>query len=149
MGEKALVIPSVPFQQLSSLFGSGQLRDSTPAPLWLRPTVVDTRLVLEKTVRNLVAAAAGRGTGDDTVRDRLWQLRLLFEWVDCSFEDLESTAGQNKSRGLGDVKDPGGNSAGMWLRKDIIEDARWKIWGVQVGDGPGGRVDCGGVVRMS
>src|SRR5438034_4825704 len=82
MGEKALVIPSVPFQQLSSLFGSGQLRDSTPAPLWLRPTVVDTRLVLEKTVRNLVAAAAGRGTGDDTVRDRLWQLRLLFAWVD-------------------------------------------------------------------
>jgi anaphase-promoting complex subunit 1 len=146
MGEKALVIPSVPFQQLSSLFGSGQLRDSTPAPLWLRPTVVDTRLVLEKTVRNLVAAAAGRGTGDDTVRDRLWQLRLLFAWVDYSSEDPEPTSGYQKSARLGDVgdvgdvrdaRDVGRNSAGMWLRKDIIEEARWKIWGVQVGDGDG------------
>lgn len=27
-----------------------------------------------------------------------------------------------------------GGENGLWLRKEFIEDVRWRIWGVQIGD---------------
>lgn len=110
-------------------------------PAWLRPTVVDTRLVLEKTVSNFVAAAAGRGIGDDAVRDRLWQLRLLFAWADRVDEEDRGEEGSLADRSesaaaAAAAASGGGGGGGMWLPTEAIQDARWKIWAVQVGDLP-------------
>ncbi|KKZ63413.1 anaphase-promoting complex subunit 1 [[Emmonsia] crescens] len=127
MGEKALVIPSVPSQQPITIYARDQSKIIVGSPSWLRPSVVDTRLVLDMTVQNLVAAATGQGGGGDTIRDRLWQLRLLFAWLDSN-NDLERTEPPTGEKGTRM------NHKGMWLRTDIIEDARWRVWGVQVGD---------------
>ncbi|PGH00989.1 hypothetical protein AJ79_08053 [Helicocarpus griseus UAMH5409] len=127
MSEKALVIPSVASQQPITIFGRNQSMIIVGSPSWLRPSVVDTRLVLDKTIQNLVAAASGQGAGDDTIRDRLWQLRLLFAWLDSN-DDMEKVSSDSKET------DGRKNTKGMWLRNDIIEDARWRVWGVQVGD---------------
>ncbi|EGE78938.1 anaphase-promoting complex subunit 1 [Blastomyces dermatitidis ATCC 18188] len=127
MGDKALVIPSLPSQQPITIYARDQSKIVIESPSWLRPSAVDTRLVLEKTVQHLVAAATGQGGGDDTVKDRLWQLRLLFAWLDSN-DDL----GRRKSA-TGE-KGSFNTFKGMWLRTDIIEDARWRVWGVQVGD---------------
>ncbi|OAX80114.1 hypothetical protein ACJ72_05558 [Emergomyces africanus] len=131
MGEKGLVIPSVPSQQPITIYARGQSKIVIGSPSWLRPSVVDTRLVLDKTVQNLVAAATGKGGGEDTIRDRLWQLRLLFAWLDSNDdrEGAEPATGERCSRM---------NLKRMWLRTDIIEDARWRVWAVQVGDNDNG-----------
>ncbi|KAK2792422.1 Anaphase-promoting complex subunit 1 [Onygenales sp. PD_12] len=132
MGEKALVIPSVPSQQPLIISGKNQPRITIGSPSWLRASAVDTRLVLEKTVRNLVAAANRQGDGDDMIRDRLWQLKLLFTWLDANDEvkgAQDSSIGGKGSKKL---------TKGMWLRTDVVEDARWRVWGVQVGDNGGG-----------
>ncbi|OJD15168.1 hypothetical protein AJ78_04563 [Emergomyces pasteurianus Ep9510] len=134
MGEKALVIPSVPSQQPITIYTRDQSKIVIGSPSWLRPSVVDTRLVLDKTVQNLVAAATGQRVGDDMIRDRLWQLRLLFAWLDSNddWERTEPATGEKRNRM---------NLKRMWLTNDIIEDARWRVWAVQVGDN-----DTGGQV---
>ncbi|KAL2816959.1 hypothetical protein BJX63DRAFT_132423 [Aspergillus granulosus] len=117
--EKALVLPpSFPARPHPS-----------PAPYdapWLRQSVVDSKLVTERTARNIMQAAKGRGADPDEVRDRLWQLRLLFNWVDMQIQDEDKKRNDSTS----------GQSSGLWLRRDYIEELRWKIWGAQVGDEP-------------
>lgn len=145
VGEKALVLPSTPFQQQRSRrhrSSSGDDVDVVPAsPPWLRPSVVDTRLVLENTVENAVAGGAGSSTsgrGLDEVRDRLWQLRLLFAWAESGCGGGLGPVDRNGVRlsGEDETGDGNGNCGEklMWLRKETIEEAKWRIWGVQVGD---------------
>ncbi|KAL4930232.1 anaphase promoting complex subunit 1 [Aspergillus undulatus] len=96
--------------------------------LWLRQSAVDSKLLTESTVQNVVRAAKGRGANPDEVRDRLWQLRLLFAWIDeGSFpgDSVEEKHARRKG---------GAERGGLWLRKDYVEELRWKIWGVQMGD---------------
>ncbi|TPX26567.1 Anaphase-promoting complex subunit 1 [Coccidioides immitis] len=124
MSEKTLVLPPNPFDQpLKPSPG----REDIVLPSWIRPTVVEARLALDRTVRNMIAAAAGRGAGADVIRDRLWQLRLLFAWV----EGIERAA---KAKDGGSEDDEDREEKGLWLRKDVIEDIKWKIWAIQSGD---------------
>jgi anaphase-promoting complex subunit 1 len=138
LGEKALVAsPAV----LQPRFGRVSSGTNIGLPSWLRTSVVDTRLVLDKTLRTFIAAATGRGTltaaaGRDAVRDRLWHLRLLFAWVD-SLEDEQGNGASSASAAVASRGDGRGQDAGgglLWLPREVIEDARWKIWGIQVGD---------------
>lgn len=122
--EKAAVIPQTHFHHSTKDYGQGM--SSVSLPSWLRPTMVDARLVLDNTIRSLTAAAAGNGAGEDVIRDRLWQLRLLFAWSDGNTEEGDAEA-RPSSGGLGKLE-------GTWLKKDVIESARWKIWGIQAGD---------------
>ncbi|KAL4866639.1 hypothetical protein BDV12DRAFT_172592 [Aspergillus spectabilis] len=118
--EKALVLPSS--------FPTRPRPSPTPqhAP-WLHQSSVDSKLLTERTVQNVVQAVQGRGADPDEVRDRLWQLRLLFGWLDSgSFMAVDDEEGQ------GEVSVP---SNGLWLRRDYIEELRWRILGVQSGDG--------------
>lgn len=141
VGEKALVLPSAPFQQRCRR--STENGDASSSPPWLRPSVVDTRLVLENTVENAVAAAAGRGAtaaAADEVRDRLWQLRLLFTWADSGCGGGLGPVDRNGVVLSGrESSEERGDGKLMWLRKETIEEARWRIWGVQVGDVNGRR----------
>ena len=102
--------------------------DLVSAPQWLRTSAVDARLTLSHTVRNIVQSARGRGADPDQIRDRIWQLRLLFDWLDRTQPGEER---DHLSKQL-----PQGEQArsGLWLRRDFIEDAKWQIWGVQIGD---------------
>jgi anaphase-promoting complex subunit 1 len=102
MAEQALVLP--PHSTMSHASGAR----------FLRGTVVDTRLMLEK-------ACADEGIGSG-VRDRLWQLRLLFAWVDGMEEEGENEEGEKKK-------------GGMWLRREVVEDLRWRAWCLGGGGG--------------
>ncbi|KKK23392.1 hypothetical protein P175DRAFT_0434403 [Aspergillus ochraceoroseus IBT 24754] len=119
--EKSLILPStVPGRPRPFIA-------SHDAP-WLRQSAVDSKLVIERTVQNIIQAATGRGADPDEVRTRLWQLRLLFSWVESGSylqgggEDAERQEGESTS------------SNGLWLRRDYIEETRWKIWGLQIGE---------------
>lgn len=104
-------------------------------PTWIRTTAIDTRLVLERTVRSLVQTAGGEGTGDEVLRDRLWQLRLLFAWVDALDAERERERDGEKLKGRKKTDAGAGAGAiGMWLRREVVEAARWKVLGVQMGD---------------
>lgn len=120
--ERSLVLPSsfpTPSPRMSS--------HPATAPPWLRTSAVDTRLALSHTVRNIVQSSRGRGADPDQVRDRIWQLRLLFDWLDrvqAGAESGDSTStSQNQSP-----------SSGLWLRRDFVEEAKWRVWGVQAED---------------
>ncbi|KAF7590802.1 Anaphase-promoting complex subunit 1 [Aspergillus hancockii] len=126
--EKALVLPSsYPARTRNS--------DSSVvsyAP-WLRQSAVDSKLVLENTLREIIQAARGCGGGPDEVRDRVWQLRLLFNWVDSLSDELmQEVEEETKTSEVQPIKT--GQSDGLWLRRDFVEEARWKVWGVQTGD---------------
>ncbi|BCS22966.1 anaphase promoting complex subunit 1 [Aspergillus puulaauensis] len=118
--EKELVLPSS--------FPTRPRPSPTPhdAP-WLRQSAVDSKLLTESTVQNVIQAAKGRGANPDEVRDRLWQLQLLFSWIDAGSFPSESYEEQQER----EISVP---SRGLWLRKDYVEELRWKIWGVQTGD---------------
>ncbi|KAJ9283942.1 hypothetical protein DTO021C3_8477 [Paecilomyces variotii] len=120
--ERALVMHSLPFQSRSQHARDGRTVSSPP---WLRPSAVDTKLTLQNTVKSIIRTASGTSWSSDEIKDRLWQLRLLFSWVDY----CERHEGQDNND-----EDPATRN-GLWLRKDIIEDARWKIWGVQFSEG--------------
>ncbi|KAL2865986.1 anaphase promoting complex subunit 1 [Aspergillus lucknowensis] len=114
--EKTLVLPS--------LFLARPHQSAAPYDVpWLRQSVVDSKITTERTAQNIIQAAKGRGAEPDEVRDRLWQLRLLFSWVDAGAneeDDAEDTSSVRPS--------------GLWLRRDYIEELRWKIRGIQLGE---------------
>ncbi|KAL4922154.1 hypothetical protein BDW62DRAFT_173030 [Aspergillus aurantiobrunneus] len=118
--EKELVLPS---SLPSRPHPSPTLRD---AP-WLRQSAVDSKLLIESTVQNVIQAAKGRGANPDEVRDRLWQLRLLFGWIDTGSFPSESYEERRDREGCAP-------SNGLWLRRDYVEELKWKIWGIQTGD---------------
>ncbi|KAE8321950.1 hypothetical protein BDV39DRAFT_162607 [Aspergillus sergii] len=121
--EKALVLPSS--------FPAHTRTPSTNvvsyAP-WLRQSAVDSKLVVENIVQNLAQLHP------DEIRDRLWQLRLLFNWVDsCSDERVPGIEKEIETSNDA-VPRISGHSQGLWLRQDFVEEARWKVWGVQTDD---------------
>jgi anaphase-promoting complex subunit 1 len=119
--ERSLVLPSS-FPAPSTCINT-QLITTPP---WLRTSAVDTRLALSHTVRNIVQAARGRGADPDEVRDRVWQLRLLFDWLD------RVQAGDERETLAAGVQPQAQNqTSGLWLRRDFVEEAKWQIWGVQ------------------
>ena len=121
--ERSLVLPSsfpTPSPRISS--------ELITSPPWLRTSAVDARLALSRTVRNIVQSSSGRGGDADEVRDRIWQLRLLFDWLDRSQSEEEDHNSDELETRLAT------QASGLWLRKDFIEEARWKIWGVQIED---------------
>lgn len=121
--ERSLVLPSS--------FPSPSPRISTQlvtAPPWLRTSAVDARLVLSRTVRNIVQSARGRGADPDEVRDRVWQLRLLFDWLD------RVQAGDEQGSLSGQLQNQVQQASGLWLRRDFVEEAKWLVWGVQIED---------------
>ncbi|KAJ5886397.1 Negative regulator of mitosis [Penicillium subrubescens] len=122
--ERSLVLPSS-FPTPSTRIN----KQLITAPPWLRTSAVDTRLALTQTVRNIVQAARGRGADPDEVRDRVWQLRLLFDWLDRvqAGDEREISAGEEQVQAQN-------QTSGLWLRRDFIEEARWQIWGVQSED---------------
>lgn len=132
--ERSLVMPSsFPTTTITRQGGDGSV-STVP---WLRLSAVDSKLVLERNVSHMVKAATNaRGAGPDEVRDRLWQLRLLFGWVDSQMEMATETDDDDEAEereGEGGKKEIGGEN-GLWLRKEFIEEVRWRIWGVQIGD---------------
>ncbi|KKA24826.1 20S cyclosome subunit (APC1/BimE) [Rasamsonia emersonii CBS 393.64] len=134
VADRSIVLPPSPFQFRPRYPSDGGI---VSLPPWLRLSSIDTRLVLESTVNGAVAAASGdsnsNGNGSDEVRDRLWQLRLLFDWVDRGFDGddkPEQSEGEKEKENDGQTAE---KQKGLWLRRDVIEEARWKIWGVQRG----------------
>ncbi|KAI5304878.1 Anaphase-promoting complex subunit 1 [Ascosphaera pollenicola] len=116
--DKALVLPSslVPRRHRRS-----SSDDELSSTSWLRPSAVDARLMLQATIQNLVWIERGEGCGADVLRDRLYQFRLLFAWLDHSVD--------------GDSKSEDKNAAlGLWMSKDLLEDYRWKLWGIRTGN---------------
>lgn len=121
--ERSLVLPSsfpAPLPRITTHL--------VTTPPWLRTSAVDARLALSHTVRNIVQSAQGRGADPDEVRDRVWQLRLLFDWLDRvqSGDEPDGLSGQTQS----EVQ----QTTGLWLRRDFVEEAKWRVWGVQIGD---------------
>jgi anaphase-promoting complex subunit 1 len=119
--ERSLVLPST-----FPMRGERIASDVVSAPPWLRTSAVDAQLALSHTVRNIVQAARGRGADPDEIRDRIWQLRLLFDWLDRT-QPVERDALEH---GVKALQPP----SGLWLRRDFVDDARWQVWGVQIGD---------------
>lgn len=153
--ERSLVLPSsFPTTTSRPNDPTSSFTTTTTAP-WLRLSAVDSKLVLERNVANMVKAATGaRGAGPDEVRDRLWQLRLLFGWVDGQADwehgengeetEVDSDGGDDSQltvrRGVGTgggAGDAGAKENGLWLRREFIEEIRWRIWGVQIGEQSG------------
>lgn len=117
--DRSLVLPSSPTRIRTSDQSS-----ISYAP-WLRMSSIDSKLVLENNVRNIVNAAAGKGTEPDEIKDRAWQLRLLFSWIEREQGDAETDGELDIDEGLRTSEN------GLWLRREFIEEARWKVWGVQ------------------
>ncbi|CAI7678759.1 unnamed protein product [Penicillium pancosmium] len=124
--ERSLVLPSsfpAPSPRIST--------QPVTAPPWLRTSAVDSRLALSHTVRNVIQSARGRGADPDQVRDRIWQLRLLFDWLERVNSGDESNSLTLSAQGASPSQS---QSSGLWLRRDFVEEAKWRIWGVQADD---------------
>lgn len=133
VSERALVLPRAHTH-------AGLGRGSGSGNRYLRGTVVDTRLELEHAV---LPDAKGRGAVD---RDQLWQLRLLFAWVD-GLEREEVERRESEGRAGEEVGGEAGAGAGggRWLRREVIERLRWRVWKMRaaVGDGDDGQHEEG------
>jgi anaphase-promoting complex subunit 1 len=118
VAEQALVLPSL---------GHGYANTGASSrERILSGTVVDARLELEKGI--LSDGACG-----GMASDGLWQLRLLFAWLDGL--DRE-TQGASMNQAAGHSK------GSVWLRREVVEALRWRVWqlagGLEHGDGGGG-----------
>ncbi|KAJ5555529.1 hypothetical protein N7461_003999 [Penicillium sp. DV-2018c] len=130
--ERSLALPSS-FPMRSTRITTTNITSTTDlfsVPPWLCTSAVDARLALSHTVRNIVQSARGRGADPDQIRDRIWQLRLLFDWL----ERTQSGDERDHLSGRHVLAPEQGHPSGLWLRRDFIEEAKWQVWGVQVGD---------------
>jgi anaphase-promoting complex subunit 1 len=140
-------------EPLEWLFGLEAFRDFdhaeralilAPTPVdgkaFLRTSVVDSRLEFEKGV---LPPAVERGRAD---KDKLWQLRLLFAWFDrWEKEDEENERRQKEQGPKEDVQEAAGDNeekdgdrwfsgaGGTWLRREVIERLRWRVWNMTTG----------------
>jgi anaphase-promoting complex subunit 1 len=73
-----------------------------------------------------VQSARGRGADPDQIRDRVWQLKLLFDWLDRvqSSDEPDDLSGHSQNQLQ--------QASSLWLRRDFVEEARWQVWGVQI-----------------
>ncbi|KIW15059.1 hypothetical protein PV08_07846 [Exophiala spinifera] len=96
----------------------------------LQNGVVDSRLELE--MGSLPSKNEAHLSSQKVQKDKLWQLRLLFDWLDRwekedeEFDSIASaTADENKWFG---------SSGGTWIRKELIERLRWRVWNMTTED---------------
>ncbi|EEA19657.1 Anaphase-promoting complex subunit 1 [Talaromyces marneffei ATCC 18224] len=146
VGDRSAVLPPSATFQFRSRFLAAEdgVTSVVTIPAWLRVSSVDSRLVLESIVNETVAGLTtvqGQAYSFDEVKDRLWQLRLLFAWVDRQVElerreEVHHEAGEHGTQSMTVQKraEKRGVEGGLWLNYDVIEQARWKIWGIQVRD---------------
>ncbi|EED14058.1 20S cyclosome subunit (APC1/BimE), putative [Talaromyces stipitatus ATCC 10500] len=152
VGDRSVVLPPSATFQFQSRALAANDEDGTALamiPPWLRVSSVDSRLVLESIASETVAGvtATGHAHSFDEIKDRLWQLRLLFDWVDRQVktereeqdgEEMtwvqQSIKVQNRASPVVTAEIRKRKGGGLWLNYDVIEQARWKIWGIQVGD---------------
>lgn len=78
----------------------------------LKDTVIDTRLEFEKGILNDEEG----GPQAQMSSNKLWQLRLLFAWAD-KWDEANS-----------------GEEEETWLRKEVIEKLRWRVWNMATGN---------------
>ena len=81
---------------------------SSLASMGTKGTAVDARLFLEK------------ASVDSGVRDRLWQLRLLFAWMERE-ERLKIEGGGGGRRALEERKR-------SWLKREVVEGLMVRVW---------------------
>lgn len=115
----------------------------------LSGTVVDTRLELEKGILPHEMQICTRAKKDlDLRKNKLWQLRLLFAWFDRwekEDEEIDQQMHKNSNRlpGSSDVVKSANmvndddkwftNSGGTWLRREVIERLRYRVWEITTG----------------
>ncbi|KAI5296470.1 Anaphase-promoting complex subunit 1 [Ascosphaera acerosa] len=116
--DKALVLPRT-FASTSTP-GTASL-ESAAGRTWLQPSAVDVRLMLHKAVRSVESLESNQGCGGDVVRDALYQLRLLFAWLDHSGGAASSSADRSDA------------ALGLIVPKDLLEEFRWRLWSFQMG----------------
>jgi anaphase-promoting complex subunit 1 len=78
----------------------------------LSGTVVDVRLELEN-------GALSDTVSGTMMADGLWQLRLLFAWLDRLDREMR-TASMNQTIAA--------SASPVWLRREVIEALRWRVW---------------------
>ncbi|KZZ88881.1 20S cyclosome subunit [Ascosphaera apis ARSEF 7405] len=116
--DKALVLPS---SLMLRRHKRSSTEDAVGSAVWLRPSAVDVRLMLQATIQNLLWIERGEGCGADVLRDRLYQFRLLFAWLDQSKRSKSGADDKNAALGL-------------WISEDLLESYRWKLWGIRTGN---------------
>ncbi len=104
-----------------------------------RTTVVDSRLEFEK---GILPPDVEKG---QMQKDKLWQLRLLFAWFDrweredaeAENRELEERQGDQDGQMTEDSDGQGqkwfSESGGTWLRREVIERLRWRVWNITAG----------------
>ncbi|OAP58510.1 hypothetical protein AYL99_07600 [Fonsecaea erecta] len=112
-----------------------------------RVTVVDSRLEFEKGILPTEHEAEQRvGVEKRHMdKDKLWQLRLLFAWFD-RWEREDEERDQRKQTteryGRSSARDTDGDEGadkwfsdrgGAWLRREVIERLRWRVWHLTTG----------------
>jgi anaphase-promoting complex subunit 1 len=107
-----------------------------------RPTVLDSRLALEK---DILPPEGVSGSPTTTLskmqKDKLWQLRLLFAWFDRWEREDEAEELQNGAHAEHEGTDENkwySRSGGTWLRREVIERLRWRVWNLTTGSDGGG-----------
>lgn len=110
-------------------------------------TVVDTRLEFEHGIlpREGEVDFAGARKGLEMQKNKLWQLRLLFAWFDRWEKDDEEIERQIQQQQSLDTLPRSNhaqristnataddkwftNSGGTWLRREVIERLRYRVW---------------------
>ena len=86
---------------------------------------MDTRLELEKCI--LGDEVTGRMTSDG-----LWQLRLLFAWLDGAGREQQVAAVHGVA---------GDNTRSVWLRREVIEGLKCRVWRLAGGGEGAGHMD--------
>nr|KAK5445445.1 Anaphase-promoting complex subunit 1 [Exophiala xenobiotica] len=120
--EIALVLGSKPMGE----WNAGEL---------LYTMVVDSRLELEKSSlppgSEAIAPSEAKETSALTMeKDKLWQLRLLFSWFDRWEREDEQIDEHVHNEGALDLDEDKWftRSGGTWLRREVIERLRWRVW---------------------
>ncbi|KAH0845619.1 Negative regulator of mitosis [Fonsecaea pedrosoi] len=112
-----------------------------------RATVVDSRLEFEQGVlprSDPVVQNGGTGNGQID-KDKLWQLRLLFAWLDRWEREDEDHDRRKQITERVEGSPRGGDSGndnadkwfsdrgGTWLRREVIEKLKWRVWNLTTG----------------
>ncbi|KAL9625103.1 MAG: hypothetical protein Q9160_000832 [Pyrenula sp. 1 TL-2023] len=116
MAERELVLP--PFG--TNVWITALNRDGRLGNGFLGHSPVDVKLSLEKGILSDSKERMGKVS-----KDQLWQLRLLFAWLN---REVRENAVRAKK---GDETRVSGQD--MWLRREVIESLKWRVWRLRAG----------------
>lgn len=116
MAERELVLP--PFG--TNVWITALNRDGRLGHGFLGHSPVDVKLSLEKGI-----LADGKGRIGKVSKDQLWQLRLLFAWLNREIRDNAAKAKKGDGTRI--------NGQDMWLRREVIESLKWRVWRLRSG----------------